>query len=112
VALILARRRGERVELIRTLIIVAGATSLAAALLGWMTAGFTLADPDWIHAWHRALGTGLALAGAVVAWWAWRRRDALESRAMIAGLLLITIALAVQGWLGAALVHGIEHMAF
>lgn len=31
---------------------------------------------------------------------------------MVAALSIITLALLVQGWLGAALVHGMSHMAF
>jgi uncharacterized membrane protein len=112
VALALARRQGEQVELIRALIVVAGGASLVAGLLGWITGGFTLDDPDWVHRWHRAIGTGLALAGTAVALWAWRRRDSVDSRAMVATLSLITVALLVQGWLGAALTHGMRHMAF
>lgn len=110
VALLLARRRGEETVLVRALIIVAGAASVIAGALGWLTAGFTLADPDWVHAWHRAIGTALALAGGAVAIWAWRRSDAIEGRAMVIVLAVTTGALLVQGWLGAALVHGMAHM--
>ncbi len=112
VALLLARRRGERVELIRALIIVAGGASVVAGALGWVTAGFTFDDPDWLHAWHRAIGTTLMLGGGGIANWAWRRRDAIDGRAMPVILALVTAALLVQGWLGAALAHGMEHMAF
>jgi uncharacterized membrane protein len=112
VALALARRRREVVELIRSLIIVAGAASLVAAILGWFTAGFLLVDGDPIQLWHRWIGTGLAVIGALVALWAWRRRDAVNSTGMVAALSLITLTLLVQGWLGAALVHGMNHMNF
>ena len=112
VALMLARRRGETVELIRALVIVAGAASLIAAILGWLGAGFAMADRDVIQLWHRWIGTALGLISALVALWAWRRRDAVNSGAMVAALALITLALLVQGWLGAALVHGMEHMTF
>lgn len=112
VALILARRRGETVELIRALIIVAGAASVIAAVLGWFTAGFVLADADAVHLWHRWIGTGLATIGGAVAVWALRRRDSVHGRAMVAVLAAITFLLLVQGWLGAALVHGMDHMRF
>ena len=112
VALLLARRRGERVELIRALIVVAGGASVVAGALGWVTAGFTFDDPDWLHAWHRAIGSALMLAGAGIAIWAWRRRDAIDGRAMPVVLALVTATLLVQGWLGAALAHGMGHMMF
>ena len=112
VALVLARRRGETVELIRALIIVAGATSVIAAILGWFTGGFVLVDADALQLWHRWIGTGLAVIGGGVAVWALRRRDAVDGRGMVAALCAITLILLVQGWLGAALVHGMDHMNF
>jgi uncharacterized membrane protein len=112
VALVLARRRGEIVELIRALIIVAGAASVIAALLGWLTGGFVLVDRDPIQLWHRWNGTALGLIGGAVMIWAWRRRDAVNGANMVVALGLITVALIVQGWLGAAIVHGMEHMRF
>lgn len=112
VALVLARRRGETVELIRALIIVAGAASVIAAVLGWFTGGFALAEDDAVHFWHRWIGTGLAVIGGGVAVWALRRRDSVYGRGMVAALAAITLLLLVQGWLGAALVHGMDHMSF
>lgn len=110
VALLLARRRGETVELIRALIIVAGAASVVAAILGWFTGGFVLVDADAVQLWHRWIGTGLAVIGGSVALWALRRRDAVYGRGMVIALSAITLILLVQGWLGAALVHGMDHM--
>lgn len=112
VALVLARRRGEAVELIRALIIVAGAASVVAAVLGWLSAGFVLVDSDAVQLWHRWIGTALAILGGHLAFWAWRRRDSVDSAHMVAALALITLVLLVQGWLGAALVHGMDHMSF
>ena len=112
VALALARRRGERVELIRALIIVAGASAAGAAALGWLTGGLPSTDPDSLHVWHRWIGTGLGSIGTGLAIWAWRRRSSVDSQFMIVALALVTLLLLVQGWLGAALVHGMEHMQF
>jgi uncharacterized membrane protein len=111
-ALILARRRGETVELIRALIIVAGLASAAAAALGWFTGGFVLIDTDPVQLWHRWIGTVLAGLGGGLAVWALRRRSSVYSRGMIAALTALTLLLLVQGWLGAALVHGMNHMSF
>lgn len=112
VALVFARRRGESVELIRALIVVAGVASVIAAVLGWFTGGFVLADPDAVHFWHRWIGTGLAVLGGAVAVWAFRQRASVHGRGMVASLAAITLLLLVQGWLGAALVHGMDHMRF
>lgn len=112
VALVLARRRGEAVELIRALVIVAGAGAVVAAGLGWLSAGFVLVDTDPVQTWHRWIGSSLAALGGLVALWAWRRRASVNSGGMVAVLAAITLGLLVQGWLGAALVHGMNHMAF
>jgi uncharacterized membrane protein len=112
VALVLARRRGETVELIRSLIIVAGGASVIAGVLGWLSGGFALSRDDGLHFWHRWIGTGLAIVGAALAFWAYRRRDSVFSRTMVLALAAITVVLLVQGWLGAALVHGMDHLNF
>jgi len=109
-ALVLARRRGEELEIIRALIIVAGLSAVTAAGLGWLDGGFLLADRNPIKMWHRWTGTGLGLAGALLALWAWRRRSSVAGRSMVTALGLLTLVLLVQGWLGGALVHGIRHM--
>lgn len=110
VALILARRRGDTVDVIRSLIIVAGASGVVAAILGWFNAGLATSDKDPLMLWHRWLGTAIALIGAVLACWAWRRASAANSRLMVSGLGLLTLALLVQGWFGGALIHGIDHL--
>ncbi|MDP9414659.1 MAG: hypothetical protein M3Q08_11355 [Pseudomonadota bacterium] len=110
VALILARRRGDAVDVIRSLIVVGGAAAAAAALLGWFNAGFELSDKDPLLGWHRWMGTALGLVGAAIAFWAWRRASSVNSRAMVVLLGLVTVALLVQGWLGGALIHGIDHL--
>lgn len=109
-ALIFVRRRGEPTGLVRALIIVAGAAAAVAATLGWVDGGFLLADRNPIKLWHRWTGTGLGLTGVFIAVWAWRRREAVNGRAMEIVLGLITLVLLAQGWLGGTLVHGIRHM--
>lgn len=112
IALIFVRRRGETTALIRAFVIVAGGAAGIAAILGWLDAGFLLADRDPIQAWHRWIGTALGAAGAAVALWAWRRASALNTSLMLWALGSVTLLLLIQGWLGAALVHGVDHMNF
>lgn len=112
VALILARRRGSAVDVIRALIVVGGVAAAGAALLGWFNAGFQIADRDPLLAWHRWLGTLLGLAGAGVAFWAWRSVASMSGRLIVWTLTGITIASLVQGWIGAALIHGVDHLAW
>ena len=112
VALVMARRRGGAVDLIRALIVVGGAAAAGAALLGWLNAGFQLSDKDPLLLWHRWLGTLLGILGAGLGAWAWRRASSVNSGAMVALLGLVTAALLVQGRLGGALIHGIDHLAW
>ncbi|HWH22610.1 MAG TPA: DUF2231 domain-containing protein [Allosphingosinicella sp.] len=110
VALILGRRRQQSEPLVRSIVIVAGASSAAAAVLGWLNGGFSFADADPILAWHRWIGTGLGLVGLAVATFSWRNPASAYSRAMVWVLGLVTLASLVQGWLGGALVHGVDHL--
>ncbi len=109
-ALVMARRRGSAVDVIRALIVVGGAASALAALLGWFNAGFELSDKDPLLAWHRWLGSGLGLIGAGIAAWTWRSVSAINRQVMVWVLAGITLALLVQGWIGGALIHGIDHL--
>lgn len=110
--LIVARRRGYQLELVRGLIVIAGLAALLAATLGWLDAGAALADRDPVLTAHRWTGTSLALIGAALAWWAWRRPLALSGRGMTWALGLTTLLVFAQGGLGAVLTHGIEHLQF
>lgn len=111
-ALVVARRRGHAVDVIRAVIMLAGVAAVVAALLGWFNAGFVLTDRDPIQTWHRWIGTALALVVGAIGVWAWRQTDSVNSRAMTWVLGATTLLLLVQGWLGAAVTHGVEHMAF
>jgi uncharacterized membrane protein len=112
VALMLARRRGETVELIRGLIVVAGIGSVIAAALGWLNGGLTLQDTDQVLMFHRWLGTVLGLVGGLLGLWAWRRRGSVHGRGMVFALGAVVALLLVQGFLGASVTHGMEHMMF
>lgn len=110
IALVLARRRGDAEPLLRSLIIVAGASAAVAGALGWLNGGLSLIDDDLLMAWHRWLGTALGAVGAAVALWSWRHRSAAHSKAMVWLLGVTTALLMAQGWLGGALVHGADHL--
>lgn len=110
VSLALARRRGSPTDVIRSLIVVGGVASALAALLGWFNAGFQLGDADPLLAWHRWIGTALGAVGAALAAWSWRSEASVNSRPMLWSLALVTVALLVQGWIGGALIHGIDHL--
>jgi uncharacterized membrane protein len=111
-ALVIARRRGHAVDVIRAVIILAAIAALGAALLGWFNAGLALTDRNPIQTWHRWIGTGLALIVGAIGVWAWRHTVSVNSRAMTWVLGATTLLLLLQGWLGATLTHGMDHMTF
>jgi uncharacterized membrane protein len=111
-ALVIARRRGHAVDVIRAVIMLAGLAAVIAALLGWLNGGIALADPNPIKLAHRWIGTTLAVLVGGVGVWAWRRTESVNSRAMVWFLAGATVLLLVQGWLGAVLTHGMAHMMF
>ncbi len=111
-ALVIARRRGHAVDVIRAVIMLAGLAAVIAALLGWLTGGLAIADPNPIKLAHRWIGTTLAVLVGGIGVWAWRRTESVNSRPMVWALAGATLLLLVQGWLGAALTHGINHMLF
>jgi uncharacterized membrane protein len=107
---IVGRRRPAFAAPVRFLVITAGVIAPLAALLGWLDAGFSPGTDDWLLQTHRWLGTGVGIGGLAMAWWSWRNPAANSGRAMVAALTIITLAIAVQGWFGGAMVHGVDHL--
>jgi uncharacterized membrane protein len=111
-AMVAARRRTEWNGTARFLVLVAGIAAVPAALLGWFAGGFALAGDDSLLVVHRWLGTGIAIVGTGLALSVWQGWTAASSRFAFASVIIITTALAVQGWYGGALVHGADHLAW
>jgi len=111
-ALLIGRRRGHAVDVIRAVIMLAGVAAVGAALLGWLNGGVALADPNPIKFAHRWIGTTLAVMVGSIGIWAWRNTESVHSRMMVWALGGTTALLLVQGWLGATLTHGINHIMF
>ena len=111
-ALLIARRRGHAVDVIRAVIMLAALSAIVAATLGWLTGGFALSDPDPIKTAHRWIGTTLAIGVGGIGIWAWRNTESVNSRLMVWALGGTTVLLLAQGWLGATLTHGMNHMMF
>ena len=74
-ALLIARRRGHAVDVIRAVIMLAGIAAVGAALLGWLAGGVALADPSSIKFAHRWIGTTLAVVVGGIGVWAWRNTE-------------------------------------
>ena len=106
------RRRPAYARPVQFLVVAGGALAPVAALLGWLDGGFVLATDDGLLRVHRWLGTGIGLGGLALALWAARRPADDLGRPMILALAAMTLAIVVQGWLGGALVHGLDHLDF
>ena len=107
---VVGRRRPAFSAPVQFLVVAGGIVAPIAALLGWFNAGFELVDNDKLLLVHRWLGTAMGIGGLALAAWAWRRPWEDRGAGMILSLAVMTIAIAVQGWFGAALVYGMEHM--
>lgn len=104
------RRRPAFSAPVQFLVVAGGLFAPIAAAAGWVN-GLT-ADPEPILAYHRWLGVAIGVGGAALAVWAWRRPWEDRGVGMILALTAMTIAIAIQGFLGAGLTHGIDHLMF
>lgn len=107
---IIGRRRPSFSAPVQFLVIAGGIFAPLAAAAGW-PAGMS-ADPEPILLYHRWLGLLIGISGIGLAAWAWKRPWEDRGAGMIAGLTLMTIAIAAQGFMGAALTHGLDHLMF
>jgi uncharacterized membrane protein len=109
------RRDGQYRTAAYVMLVVGAVGAIAAAFLGWFAGGFYLTDRNLVLMVHRWLGTALALFAFVLVLVAARaRRSPEQPRPLYWALLaLMTIAIAVQGYLGGTFMHGgMNHMAF
>lgn len=107
---IAGRRKPSFAAPVQFLVVAGGIFAPFAAGAGWL-AGMS-ADPDTILTYHRWLGVVIGVSGAGLGIWAWRRPWEDRGAGMILALTIMTIAIAVQGFLGAGVTHGIDHMMF
>lgn len=92
------------------------AGALAAGILGWFFAGFHVADKGWIMTTHRWLGTSTVLV-AMLAWGlgelSWRQSQSAGARRRYRFAIFLSSALVLAtGFLGGALVFGLDHYAW
>ena len=109
-------RRNRDYERAAQIMLVVGAIgAVVAAVLGWFAGGFYLTDRNTILMIHRWLGTAIAAVGLLLLYLSATARRAPDRprTAYWVGLGAITIAIAVQGYLGGSFMHGgMNHMAF
>lgn len=107
---IVGRRRPAVSAPAQFLVIAGSIFAPLAATAGWLAGMST--DPEPILAYHRWLGVVIGIAGAGLGVWAWKRPWDDRGSGMILALTFMTIAIAAQGFLGAAITHGMEHLMF
>jgi len=104
-------------QTVRFLVIIGALGALAAAGLGWVNAWFTsyVGESASILWWHRWLGTGTAAWAAVCAALSVLSecKEGSRERQQFRGALLLGAALVgVSGFLGSALIYGLDHYAW
>jgi hypothetical protein len=96
--------------------LMVGATgAVVAAFLGWFAGGFYLTDRNQILMLHRWLGTAIAVAAFGLLYLSATARRSPEKPRTIywVALAVMTIAIAIQGYIGGSFMHGgMRHMAF
>ena len=107
---IVGRRRPAFIKPVQFLVVTGGLLAPIAALFGWFNGGWSPTDTEAVMTLHRWLGTGIGLGGLILGIWAWLRPEADRGIAMIVSLSVMTLAILVQGWLGGAMIHGIDHL--
>lgn len=107
---VVGRRRPSFGAPVQFLVVTGGIFAPIAAVAGWLNG--MGADPDPVLTYHRWLGVAIGIAGAGLGVWAWRRPWEDRGAGMILALAVMTIAIAVQGFLGAGVTHGIDHLMF
>lgn len=111
----LRRREQDLGNAVQVMLAVGAIGAVLAAGLGWFAGGFYLTDRNPILMVHRWLGTGIAIFGIALLYFSATARRVPERprRAYWGTLGLMTVAIAIQGFLGGTFMHGgINHMRF
>ncbi len=110
-------RRESWHQTVRFIVVLAGLGALATAGLGWINASFTsyVGQSAAILGWHRWLGTSTAVWALVCAGLAVLSecREGSKDRQRLRGALLCgAVLVSVTGFLGSALIYGLDHYAW
>ncbi len=110
-------RRPSWLETVRFLVFISALGAVSAGALGWMNAYFSSYSkaPGALLWWHRWLGTGTAVwvvicAGLLLIH---KCEEGSKQRQQFRGALLLGAALvSISGFLGSALIYGLDHYAW
>ncbi len=89
--------------------------AVLAATLGWLFGGFHLVDDDWLMTSHRWVGTATALIAVLALVLSerlqWRHPEKGRGRLRLA-LALLALLVSAAGFLGGAMIYGIDHYSW
>lgn len=95
---------------VRFLVWTGAAGGVVAAILGWFAGGFRMSDRSEILGLHRWTGTGIAIAGLVLALLCGAAAGSKKRSVFRVVLLGVAIAIFFQGYWGAEMSLGPNHM--
>jgi len=110
-------RRESWLQTVRFLVLLAGVSAIASASLGWVNASFTsyVARSATVLQWHRWLGTFTSVwaAGCAVLVVVGDCREGTRGRQRLRGALLVgALLIGITGFLGSALIYGLDHYSW
>ena len=110
-------RRESWLQTVRFLVILGAMGAVATGALGWINAAFSSysKEPGALLWWHRWLGTGTAvwtIVCAVLIVMHECQEGSRERQRFRGALLLGATLVGVSGFLGSALIYGLEHYAW
>ncbi len=108
-ALLILRPNSGLEQTVRIILYFAAAGTVTAALFGWIHTGMWMGGEALMQQ-HRWVGTGLAVLSIGLALLAARPPDHAR-RTLRTGLSIAAIAVVLQGYWGAELSHGPEHLS-
>jgi uncharacterized membrane protein len=110
-------RRESWLQTVRFLVLLAALGAIAAVVLGWINAWFTsyTGQLAGVLRWHRWLGTTTAVWALLCAGLVMMNdcKEGTKDRQRFRGALLLGAALVgISGFLGSALIYGLDHYAW
>ena len=95
---------------VRFLVWVGAAGGIVAAILGWLAGGIRMSDRSEILGLHRWTGTGIAITGILLALLSNAPANSGKRTVFRVGLAAVALAILFQGYWGAEMSLGPNHM--